>query len=224
MQTTYLKNFFILTALTSLTACGGGGGSESSSMPSQKTVVGLAVDGYLRRATVFLDINKNGLLDSDEPNVETDENGQFKFEAPTSSLANSPIVVKVISGKTIDSDSPDGPVDKSYSLTSPVGKTDVISPITTLIAAKVENGQALADAESAVLSDLGFTQLNLYANFVEEKKQINNTNNSTILLQQQRKTLKQSNITTTDPTYLQNLKLLKKYLSQILKTALQTSN
>ena len=73
MQTTYLKNFFLLTALTSLAACGGGGGTENSPMPSQKTVVGLAVDGYLRRATVFLDINKNGLLDTDEPNVETDE-------------------------------------------------------------------------------------------------------------------------------------------------------
>lgn len=49
-----------------LTACGGGGGGSSAgthpAIPSTAvTLSGTAIDGYLQGATVFLDVNRNGI-------------------------------------------------------------------------------------------------------------------------------------------------------------------
>ena len=76
----------LLTSL--LTACGGGGGSSSvpaaetpivTDAPTQaptQSVSGLGVDGYIAGATVFLDLNGNGLNDN-EPTTTTDAQGRY---------------------------------------------------------------------------------------------------------------------------------------------------
>ncbi len=62
-----LPQLTILTSVLALAACGGSGGSGGA-----KSLGGIAVDGYLQGATVFLDLNRNNTLDAGEPSTTTD--------------------------------------------------------------------------------------------------------------------------------------------------------
>ncbi|MEG4300995.1 Calx-beta domain-containing protein, partial [Microcoleus sp. Pol11C1] len=46
------------------------------------SIRGLVIDGYISGATVFLDANKNGVLDTNEPSTTTDSNGEFNLNIP----------------------------------------------------------------------------------------------------------------------------------------------
>ena len=59
-------------------------------------IEGRVVDGPIRGATVFLDINKNGKMDNNEPNQMSDGDGYFRFEADV------PIGTVVISRGGVD--------------------------------------------------------------------------------------------------------------------------
>jgi hypothetical protein len=94
-----------------LTACGGGGGGGSTApaptsapvTPPQPTtaptaapvpvilaVKGVAYDGYLAGASVYLDLNNNGARDAGEPLTNTDTKGNFSLsiDQATAGLAN----------------------------------------------------------------------------------------------------------------------------------------
>jgi hypothetical protein len=43
---------------------------------------GTAIDGYISGATLFLDVNKNGVLDAGEPSTTTDSNGEYNLDIP----------------------------------------------------------------------------------------------------------------------------------------------
>ncbi|MEG4991383.1 Calx-beta domain-containing protein, partial [Microcoleus sp. B4-D1] len=45
-------------------------------------IQGLAIDGYISGATVFLDANKNGILDTNEPSTTTNSKGEFNLNIP----------------------------------------------------------------------------------------------------------------------------------------------
>jgi hypothetical protein len=166
------KSIFIAWLAFNLIACGGGGGGGGSPQASQLTQVvsGLAVDGYLKNATVFVDLNGNGVLDTGEPTSTTDANGAYSFSAASADVANYPVVVLAVAGTTIDQDSPNTTITQSYSMTAPIGKHGVVSPITTLVAAKVSAGQSLSVAEASVLSDLGLTNIDVYKDYVAAKQ------------------------------------------------------
>ena len=68
-----------ISLMAVLTACGGGGGTTAST--SSTSFSGTAMDGYLYKATVFLDLNENGTLDADEPTAITSETGAFTLTA-----------------------------------------------------------------------------------------------------------------------------------------------
>ena len=89
MKNSISKNILLslatITAL-SLTSCGGGGGSSATpttatdSTTAQKNITGKAVDGYLVKSTVCLDLNMDNYCDiasNEEPVTSTDENGSF---------------------------------------------------------------------------------------------------------------------------------------------------
>ncbi len=106
-----------------LVACGGGGGSPpDSSNPPVTSSSGVAVDGYLRFATVLCDSNGNGLTDPGERGAGTDAEGRFSF----SPACAAPLVV---TGGT----SADTGVPFAGRLRAPGGAT-VVSPLTTLLA------------------------------------------------------------------------------------------
>lgn len=113
---------YVATATASLSACGGssGGSSDTTAEPApdpappttdpvapvdptppatnpNTTAINLQViDGYLKDAEVFADLNRNFALDEGEPADKTDEKGLVTLHIPNSYIAgNEPI--KVIS-------------------------------------------------------------------------------------------------------------------------------
>ena len=68
----------------SFLGCGGGSSSQNSetiepSRPSNVTISGTVVDGEIEGAEVFLDLNRNDTLDSGEPVVQTNSQGEFNL-------------------------------------------------------------------------------------------------------------------------------------------------
>ena len=167
----YTPILIILVLVLSACGGGGGGGSTSSSAssnpnaPTTVSVTGVVVDGYLKDAQVFLDLNDNGKLDTGEPSANTDASGIFKFDALPDQASNHAVIALALAGKTIDSDSPSSAITKSFSMTAPNGKYQVISPVTTIIVAKMRKGQPLADAEKSLINEFGINGIDPYRDY-----------------------------------------------------------
>lgn len=154
-----------------IAACGGGSSNQSPSQSQAlESIKGLAIDGYLKNATVFLDLNENGTLDSGEPSTLTDETGSYTLKATANQLATHHVIVIAKSGVTIDQDNPNTAITQTYTLTAPIGKTEVISPITTLISSKIGDGKTLSEAETEILADFGLQNFDLYKNYLYEEQ------------------------------------------------------
>ena len=151
-----------------LSGCGGGADSQSAA-DTQVAVAGIAIDGVLKSAQVFLDLNDNGSHDAGEPTALTDSNGAFTLMATPAQKAAHSVVVVAIAGQTVDQDNPGVAVTKGFTLMAPPGKPELVSPITTSVMAKVKAGQTLRQAEDAVRVDLGMPGIDVYANYVSAK-------------------------------------------------------
>ena len=138
-----------------LTACGGGGGGGL--FGSSSVLSGLAVDGYVQGATVFLDINKNGVLDAGEPSATTDATGKYTldYSAVSTSVTGLPIVVT----GGIDTDTGNAFTGQLSARVDKAITGQVVSPLTSLIDAAIAQGLA-ADVDTAktmIASGLGLT-------------------------------------------------------------------
>ena len=87
----------VVAALLMFSGCGTSSEEDSNTTvetPTTEqttTVSGVVADGYIKGATVFADLNKNGNLDSGEPNGITDDNGKYTLNY-NGSLDGIPIV------------------------------------------------------------------------------------------------------------------------------------
>lgn len=107
---------------------------------------GVVVDGYVAGATVFVDINGNGVQDSGEPSTTTDAQGNFSFPDGANNFGN----IVSTGGTDIATGQP-----FEGSLTAPAG-SDVVNPLTTLIDAISKTpGNTVASARAQVLTALG---------------------------------------------------------------------
>ena len=161
-----------LLAITGLlSGCGGGGGGTGSpsAADAQVAVSGIAIDGFLKSAQAFLDLNDNGSHDEGEPTALTDSNGAFTLMATPAQKAAHSVVVLAIAGQTVDQDSPGVAVTKGFTLMAPPGKPELVSPITTSVMARVSAGQSLRQAEDAVKADLGMPGIDIYKNYMSAK-------------------------------------------------------
>jgi type II secretory pathway component PulJ len=121
---------------------------------------GVAVDGYLQGATVFLDVNNNGILDTGEPSALTDASGRFTLDYSQVTTSISGLKMVVTGG--IDTDT-------GYAFTGRLSaaadKTagQVISPLTSLVDAVIAQGLAADTAAAKVLvaNALGLTVADL---------------------------------------------------------------
>jgi Cytochrome C oxidase, cbb3-type, subunit III len=143
---TKLSMLILASIAISLTACGGGGGGGSSPSAAANTLTGVAVDGYLQGATVFLDINRNGLADEGEPVTSTDLSGRYAldYSAVTGSVSGLPIVVT----GGVDSDTGFAFAGKLSAQVESVSQAQVVTPMTTLVDTMVSQGLA-ADVPAA---------------------------------------------------------------------------
>jgi hypothetical protein len=151
--------------LFGLTSCGGGTSVNSSST----SFSGTAMDGYLYKANVFLDLNENGTFDTVEPTATTSETGGFTLSATQAQINTYKVVVVAVAGVTIDQDSPNTTVTAGFTMMSPPGNHEVVSPLTTQVVAKMSSGLSLDAAKTAVQTELGLDSIDVMKNYVAAK-------------------------------------------------------
>ena len=128
----------------------------STNASTSKLFSGAVIDGYVGGATVFADMNANGIQDAWEPFAITDTNGAYRFETSLD-LSNASIVsvggVDQYTGASI-----------GY-LVAPVGLT-YVTPITTLLhyAQTTQSGEQLLAALGISLEDLKKDPIETYKN------------------------------------------------------------
>lgn len=164
-----------------LAGCGGGGGGDSGPIPKPEStstptptpalvsVSGIAIDGNLYRATVFLDLNGDGLLTSGEPTATTNEVGSFTLSATQEQLDKNNVVVLAVAGTTIDQDNPNTTITSGFTLLAPAGNPSVVSPLTTQVTAKMDAGATLENAKYVVQAELGLASVDVMKNYVALK-------------------------------------------------------
>ena len=127
------------------------------------------MDGLLKSARAFLDLNDNGIYDDGEPSALTDANGAFTLMATPAQKAAHSVVVLAIAGQTVDQDNPGVAITKGFTLVAPPGKPELVSPITTSLVAKVRGGQSLSQAEDALKAELSMPGIDVYKNYLVAK-------------------------------------------------------
>ncbi|WP_045402704.1 hypothetical protein [Vibrio campbellii] len=165
-----------------LTGCGG---SDGGSNGGNSGVVITGFDGYFKNAVVFEDLNNNGQWDTNDTFLGlTDEKGQLKIKAkPESTLALQTITPNGAKQKqlialdptyagtyTVDMDHPSQAMAHELVFRAP-NSSNVISPITDLVAIEMANDSALTEEEAVakVNQALGGTEeapIDLYSDFV----------------------------------------------------------
>jgi 2',3'-cyclic-nucleotide 2'-phosphodiesterase (5'-nucleotidase family)/uncharacterized protein YjiK len=120
-------------------------GRSSAQTPTTK---GKLIDGYIAGATVFVDLNKNGQLDTGEASAVSDAQGNFTLPQGL----NGPIVA--VGGRDISTG-----LDFTGVLKAPAGSTTV-TPLTTLVnELMTSSGLSATAAQDRVLDAVGLSAL-----------------------------------------------------------------
>jgi hypothetical protein len=137
----------LLVVVAAVTGCGGGGVTGDP-------VSGRLIDGYIKGATVCLDINGDGACGTDEPKGVTGEGGKWTLYASSGTDLSQYYLVADVTAAAQDSDNPGVPMapTKMISLAS---DASVISPLTTVVAGFVKEGHDLATAKINARALLG---------------------------------------------------------------------
>ena len=162
LQQSALKWWLAPVAAALLTACGGGSSdsaaSGSGSAVTTASISGIAVDGYLQGATVFLDLNRDGQPNGAEPQTATGARGQFTLELGNlseSAVQGTPIVA--LGG--VDADTGFNYGGRLVTLAGGSGANTVLTPFSSVMTALVQSGAAadMAAAGQLVAKALGLT-------------------------------------------------------------------
>ena len=168
-------------ALVTCAGCGGGGNGANDTFTNTTITV---MDGLIYNALVCVDSNSNGTCDSGEIQGRTDVNGNVTLAIPDAKLASAKLVA-MVGTDAVDADT--GSVKTAYTMTAPPGKLAVVSPLTTLVAFKVNSdGISVAEAESQVQTQYSLIVSPL-ANFIAGKSSSANSTDYDLALQLARK-------------------------------------
>lgn len=141
-----------------MSACGGGGGGDTASNdgtpnPTTKTLNGVVADGYLKGAKVCLDSNNNGRCDTHEPSATSGDNGAYEMNGVSvGDELKYPLLVEV-PASAVDKDNGQA-VGRAFFMQAPAGQYAFVSPLTTLVQARIAAGSSAADAEKYVKETL----------------------------------------------------------------------
>lgn len=122
--------------------------STTNSAPTTVSLSGRAIDGYISGATVFLDADNDGTLDSGEIWTTTDSQGNYTL---ASTNTNVPIVL--FGGTDISTNQA-----LVGTLKAPAGST-VVTPLTTMMQSMMASGLSEASAQSQIATMLGISSL-----------------------------------------------------------------
>ena len=198
MRTNRFYRYSVPIALSILvTACGGGSGgqpavaTDSTNAPTESnvdlgaanptapslSVTGRVADGYIRGATVCVDINENDACDSDEPSAISTEGGAYDLAVPEEH-SDKPIVA-AIPAEAIDEDTGEA-VGQPMVFIAPADRPEFLSPITTLVHQEKRANPALNsdEAELAVKNMLGIEEadVSLFTDYVAQSDATRNSN------------------------------------------------
>ncbi|CAM2883060.1 hypothetical protein [Moritella viscosa] len=178
-----------LSSSITLVGCGGGGGDDKNTgkvtTPAVTVPVTTAptsvfynvkvIDGYLKNAQVWLDINGDKKLDDDEPSIFSGSGGVAQLDVTNiinpeqySSFA------KIIFGQTVDEDT--GPVANDYVMSAPPGEKE-ITPLSTLVSIGIahstdgtETAEEYAVIQQAVMTKianaLGIQEEDVFGDYI----------------------------------------------------------
>ena len=165
---------YLVTAATVLTVGIIAGCGSSGTSPSTVSIAGKVADGYLAKATVFMDKNSNYQMDAGEPFAMTDANGAYSMTINAADIGKYPIVAMATKGVTIDMDHPTQPVTNSYVMSLPKDSvsgtvsSNFISPMSSQLREMMETGkyatiqQAMADLSNKLGLPAGTNMLQDY--------------------------------------------------------------
>ncbi|MEG5193929.1 FG-GAP-like repeat-containing protein, partial [Microcoleus sp. ARI1-A4] len=118
---------------------------------------GTVIDGYISGANVFLDANKNGVLDTNEPSTTTDSGGKFNLNIPFETFdTNKNGEIDPSEGNLVATGGTD--TATGLPLETPVTAppdASVVTLLTTLIADLIDKGIAPEEAQSLVKAAFG---------------------------------------------------------------------
>lgn len=133
-------NGLVLSTLTAalLIGCGGGSSSDSGATTQSNIAYGGAViDGYIKNATVCLDLSLDGICDNSEPSTKTDDNGAYSLVVtPTQQNHQNFSIAPVIAFGGTDIDTGDDFTGKLQAQVS--GTTANVTPLTTILSKLVQ--------------------------------------------------------------------------------------
>ncbi len=153
-----------IVAITTLLLVGCANTKQDNKQQTYHKLSGRVADGYIAGARVCLDTNQNGICDSNEPYAITSQNGKFNFIHLTNKQINSSLVVQ-ITKQSIDTDN-NKAVKIPFVMLAPK-KSTFISPLTTLIACKMQLGDSLISAMVDVSKKTGVSLLYVDGNFMK---------------------------------------------------------
>jgi FG-GAP-like repeat/RTX calcium-binding nonapeptide repeat (4 copies) len=139
-----------------LTAKDKSGATASDIIPFEFKKSGVVIDGYIADATVFLDANKNGVIDAGEPSAKTDSKGEYDLEVPFETFdKNKNGEIDPAEGNIVafgGTDTATGlPLETPVS--APVDAT-VVTLLTTLVTNLIDQGVPQSEAEAKVKTAL----------------------------------------------------------------------
>lgn len=82
-QSKFANLLACIAVALAVSSCGGTGQDKGTATAESNAVSGLAIDGYLARALVFIDYDNNKTRDPWEPYAFTDDDGYFSFNQKT---------------------------------------------------------------------------------------------------------------------------------------------
>ncbi|MEG4170394.1 MULTISPECIES: FG-GAP-like repeat-containing protein [unclassified Microcoleus] len=117
---------------------------------------GVVIDGYISGATLFLDANKNGILDTNEPSTTTDSGGKFNLNIPFETFdTNKNGEIDPSEGNLVGTGGTD--TATGLPLETPVSAppdSSVVTLLTSLIADLTDKGIEPEEAQSLVKAAL----------------------------------------------------------------------
>jgi hypothetical protein len=154
---------FAATALavaTLLTGCGSD--DDAPAAPTTQEVKTSVIDGAIQNATVCLDKNNNSACDTDEPTARTAANGSATLQVPPEDVGKFTLLA-LVGTDAIDAVS--GPVPTAYVLRTPADRTALISPLTTLVKARMDLAGGSSAAADQALQDAAGLSASLFTDF-----------------------------------------------------------
>jgi mono/diheme cytochrome c family protein len=169
----HLKRGLAIVAVVALTACGGGEGGG--------VITTTVMDGLIKNAVVCVDTNNNNVCDLGETQGRTDVTGKVTLKLTSAEMGTARLVARV-GTDALDQDTGVN-VPTAYTLQTPAGKYDVISPLTTMVQAKMDADTVDVNAaESYVIAQTGLpTTISAFDDFIAKRGSSSNHKNAGVM-------------------------------------------